>query len=183
MSEESKSPKPAKPRDQSAKNKPSKVRAANRNSERPSKDKSQRKQPKKASTQDKLSDGKANEFRDTDQKRAALKDKTSDRDKSSDNEEDAGSAKKTSDSNEQAERKVSKSSEGGSRRRHSRGFGKSQSPNSHNADRVATYAWKIYLAEITEEGVRMIDEKAAKELAIRCFELAVTFLNEEQRQS
>lgn len=43
-------------------------------------------------------------------------------------------------------------------------------------------AWKIYLAEISEEGVALIGDKDAKELAKRCFRLAEIFLEERSRQ-
>ena len=81
----------------------------------------------------------------------------------------------------------SRDNKGGARRRRSRGSGSdsksSKTANDYDAAVVAKYAWKIYLAEITEEGVTMVDDKAAKELARRCFELAVTFLDEQARQS
>lgn len=67
-----------------------------------------------------------------------------------------------------------------------RGGSRGSSPKTghgHDADEVAKYAWKIYLAEISEEGVRLVDDRAARELARRCFELAVTFLDEQQRQA
>lgn len=84
-------------------------------------------------------------------------------------------------------KKEGESSSGASPRRRSRGSGSAFKPpkpdHEHDLDQVAKYAWKIYLAEISEEGVAMLDQKAAKELARRCFELATIFLDEEQKQS
>lgn len=84
-------------------------------------------------------------------------------------------------------KKEGKSSSGASRRRRSRGSGSASKPlkpdHEYDSDQVAKYAWKIYLAEISEEGVAMVDQKAAKEIARRCFELATIFLDEEQKQS
>lgn len=74
-------------------------------------------------------------------------------------------------------------SSGGSRRRRSRGSGSKPSSKSHDPGDVAQCAWKIYLSEIREEGVSLMDDKSAKELARRCFELATIFLDEEQKQS
>lgn len=74
------------------------------------------------------------------------------------------------------------SSKGDSRRRRSRGSD-SKPGSGHDPGDVAKYAWKIYLAEISEEGVTLVDDRAARELARRCFELAVTFMDEKERQS
>lgn len=89
---------------------------------------------------------------------------------------------------EPAESQDAKSGKGGSRRRRSRGSSGPKPPkesgsHDHDSEKVAKYAWKIYLAEITEEGVTMVDDRTAKELARRCFELAVTFLDEQAKQS
>ena len=44
---------------------------------------------------------------------------------------------------------------------------------------LAERAWKIYLAEISEEGVALVGESEAKELSRRCFRLAEIFLDEQ----
>jgi hypothetical protein len=43
-------------------------------------------------------------------------------------------------------------------------------------------AWKIYLAEISEEGVALIGDNDAKELSRRCFRLAEIFIEEQSRR-
>ena len=43
-------------------------------------------------------------------------------------------------------------------------------------------AWKIYLAEISEEGVSLVGDQDARELARRCFRLAEIFLDESGRR-
>lgn len=43
-------------------------------------------------------------------------------------------------------------------------------------------AWKIYLAEIGEEGVALIGDNDAKELSRRCFRLAEIFAEEQSRR-
>jgi hypothetical protein len=50
-------------------------------------------------------------------------------------------------------------------------------------DLVAKKAWKIYLAEVSEEGVALIGDNDAKELARRCFRLAEIFLDETVRRT
>lgn len=50
-------------------------------------------------------------------------------------------------------------------------------------EKVATKAWKIYLAEVSEEGVALIGDNDARELARRCFRLAEIFLDEEIRRT
>jgi hypothetical protein len=47
-------------------------------------------------------------------------------------------------------------------------------------DLLARRAWKIYLSEISEEGVALVGDNDAKELARRCFRLAEIFITEEQ---
>ena len=47
-------------------------------------------------------------------------------------------------------------------------------------DLLAGRAWKIYLSEISEEGVALVGDNDAKELARRCFRLAEIFITEEQ---
>lgn len=68
----------------------------------------------------------------------------------------------------------------------SRKSGRRRSSQNHRSERhdpelMADYAWKIYLAEISEEGVALIDDKGANELARRCFALAGIFLSEKSR--
>lgn len=43
-------------------------------------------------------------------------------------------------------------------------------------------AWKIYLAEVSEEGVALIGDNDAKDLSRRCFRLAEIFIEEQQRR-
>ncbi len=50
-------------------------------------------------------------------------------------------------------------------------------------EKVATKAWKIYLAEVSEEGVALIGDNDARELARRCFRLSELFLEEQERRS
>lgn len=47
---------------------------------------------------------------------------------------------------------------------------------------LATKAWKIYLAEVSEEGVALISDQDARELARRCFRLAEIFIEEQSRR-
>jgi hypothetical protein len=71
-----------------------------------------------------------------------------------------------------------------------------QQPASHQAKRpsapprmkfdpvlLAERAWKIYLSEVSEEGVALINDHDAKELSRRCFRLAEIFLEEQSRRS
>ncbi len=44
-------------------------------------------------------------------------------------------------------------------------------------------AWKIYLAEIGEEGVALIGDGDARDLSRRCFRLAEIFIEEQSRRS
>lgn len=53
----------------------------------------------------------------------------------------------------------------------------------HDRKEVAKMAWKIYLAEISEEGVALVDDQHARELSKRCFRLAEIFLDEQSRSS
>lgn len=50
-------------------------------------------------------------------------------------------------------------------------------------DKIAKNAWKIFLAEVSEEGVALIGDNDARELARRCFRLAEIFLEEEGRRN
>lgn len=47
---------------------------------------------------------------------------------------------------------------------------------------LAKAAWKIYLAEVSEEGVALVGDQDARELARRCFRLAEIFLEERGRR-
>jgi hypothetical protein len=47
---------------------------------------------------------------------------------------------------------------------------------------LAKFAWKIYLAEVSEEGVALIGDNEAKELSRRCFRLAEIFMEEQTRR-
>ena len=49
-------------------------------------------------------------------------------------------------------------------------------------DKVAKNAWKIFLAEVSEEGVALIGDSDARELARRCFRLSEIFLEEKDRR-
>ena len=49
-------------------------------------------------------------------------------------------------------------------------------------DLLAKFAWKIYLAEVSEEGVALVGDGDARELARRCFRLAELFLEEQGRR-
>ena len=48
---------------------------------------------------------------------------------------------------------------------------------------LSNKAWKIYLAEVSEEGVALIGDQDARELARRCFRLAEIFIEEQARRS
>jgi len=57
-----------------------------------------------------------------------------------------------------------------------------QAPHSKpDAELLAKCAWKIYLAEISEEGVALVGDNDAKELSRRCFRLAEIFMEEQAR--
>jgi len=47
---------------------------------------------------------------------------------------------------------------------------------------LARFAWKIYLSEVSEEGVALVGDNDAKELSRRCFRLAEIFLEEQARR-
>lgn len=49
-------------------------------------------------------------------------------------------------------------------------------------DLLAKFAWKIYLAEVSEEGVALVGDSDAKELSRRCFRLAEIFMEEQARR-
>lgn len=48
---------------------------------------------------------------------------------------------------------------------------------------VATKAWKMFQAEVGEEGLALIDDHDAREISRRCFRLAEIFLEEAARRS
>jgi hypothetical protein len=48
--------------------------------------------------------------------------------------------------------------------------------------KVAKNAWKIFLAEVSEEGVALIGDNDARELARRCFRLSEIFIEEEDKR-
>ena len=47
---------------------------------------------------------------------------------------------------------------------------------------LAKFAWKIYLSEVSEEGVALVGDNDAKELSRRCFRLAEIFIEEQARR-
>ena len=49
-------------------------------------------------------------------------------------------------------------------------------------EQLAKLAWKIFLAEVSEEGVALIGDNDARELSRRCFRLAEIFLEEQGRR-
>lgn len=51
----------------------------------------------------------------------------------------------------------------------------------HDPELLAKFAWKIYLSEVSEEGVALVSDADAKELSRRCFRLAEIFLDEQAR--
>lgn len=54
--------------------------------------------------------------------------------------------------------------------------------NRPDPELLAKHAWKIYLAEVSEEGVALIGDMDARDLAKRCFRLAEIFLEEQSRR-
>jgi hypothetical protein len=48
---------------------------------------------------------------------------------------------------------------------------------------LARHAWKIFLAEVSEEGIALISDHDARELTRRCFRLAEIFLEEQTRRA
>lgn len=80
----------------------------------------------------------------------------------------------------------SDSQDSGKDEKDSRGQGhnKHQAKNRSDLDpdKVAKKAWKIFLAEVSEEGVALIADNDARDLARRCFRLAQLFLEEEDRR-
>jgi len=53
----------------------------------------------------------------------------------------------------------------------------------HDPGELAKKAWRIYLAEVSEEGVALINDQDAREISKRCFRLAAIFMDEQARQS
>ena len=51
-----------------------------------------------------------------------------------------------------------------------------------NPEELAKKAWKIYLSEVSEEGIALINDQDARELSRRCFRLAEIFLDEQSRR-
>ena len=51
-----------------------------------------------------------------------------------------------------------------------------------DSEQLAKFAWKIYLAEVSEEGVALVGDGDARELSRRCFRLAEIFLEEQGRR-
>jgi hypothetical protein len=49
-------------------------------------------------------------------------------------------------------------------------------------EKLTKMAWKIYLAEVSEEGVALIGDNDAKDLSRRCFRLAEIFIEEQSRR-
>ena len=52
-----------------------------------------------------------------------------------------------------------------------------------DSEEVAKKAWKIFQAEVGEEGLALIDDHDAREISRRCFRLAEIFLDEAARRS
>ena len=52
----------------------------------------------------------------------------------------------------------------------------------HDPEQIAKKAWKIFLSEVSEEGVALINDNDARELARRCFRLSEIFLDEVDRR-
>jgi len=51
-----------------------------------------------------------------------------------------------------------------------------------NPEILAKKAWKIFLSEVSEEGVALISDQDARELSKRCFRLAEIFMDEQGRR-
>ena len=61
---------------------------------------------------------------------------------------------------------------------------KPQGPRiSYDPTAVSKMAWKLYQGEIGEEGIALIDDHDARDLARRCFRLAEIFLDEQSRRA
>ncbi len=53
----------------------------------------------------------------------------------------------------------------------------------HDPESLAKKAWKIYLAEVSEEGIALIGDQDAREISRRCFRLAEIFMDEQSRHT
>ncbi len=51
-----------------------------------------------------------------------------------------------------------------------------------DSEQLSKMAWKIYLAEVSEEGVALIGDGDARDLSRRCFRLAEIFIEEQMRR-
>ena len=61
------------------------------------------------------------------------------------------------------------------------GDGGKRSPRGIEAEELHAKAWQLFVVEVAEEGVRMMDSTEAKELAERCFDVANGFLSVQKR--
>jgi len=52
-----------------------------------------------------------------------------------------------------------------------------------DSDEVSKKAWKIFLSEVGEEGLALIDDHDAREISRRCFRLAEIFMEEASRRN
>ena len=52
-----------------------------------------------------------------------------------------------------------------------------------DSDEVSKKAWKIFISEVGEEGLALIDDHDAREISRRCFRLAEIFLEEASRRN
>jgi hypothetical protein len=52
-----------------------------------------------------------------------------------------------------------------------------------DSDEVTNKAWKIFISEVGEEGLALIDDHDAREISRRCFRLAEIFLEEASRRN
>jgi len=55
-------------------------------------------------------------------------------------------------------------------------------PSKVDPELLAEHAWKIFLAEVSEEGIALINDGDARDLTRRCFRLAEIFLEQQQRR-
>ena len=58
-----------------------------------------------------------------------------------------------------------------------------QRPHRHDSKDLSKKAWKIFLAEVSEEGIALIGDQDARELSRRCFRIAELFLDEQARHA
>jgi len=83
----------------------------------------------------------------------------------------------TSDSGQQPKRKPLNDKGSNRKNRHSK------KRQDFKPEQISKRAWKIYLAEVGEEGVALINDTDARELSRRCFRLAEIFMEEEARRN